>query len=309
MIHKLMIGRLGNQMFQYATVRAMQLRYYPNDKINLNFKLVYDEGEKEKGFFNQLEDFSLCEHMVDGKVQLSLVQGFYFMRYIIGYKLLKKRTKGDYELEKREYEKRIQREMQRNGLFVFNYGYCRFEKTKKKNKLFVGFFESAKYFDDIRDVLLKEFTPKREKLKKNERLYERIETSESVCVSIRRGDFLDAEHRDKNYICTPEYFDVAIKEIKRRVKMPQFIVFSDDVKWCKENMNFPEETLYEDGDDPVWEKLRLMYSCKHFIISNSTFSWWAQYLSRNDHKVVVAPKKWKNDGFNEDIYQDGWILV
>ena len=97
--------------------------------------------------------------------------------------------------------------------------------------------------------------------------------------------------------------------MNKLVKKPQYIVFSDDVEWCKNNMHFPKNTIYESGNDPIWEKIRLMYSCKHFIISNSTFSWWAQYLSNNKNKIVIAPKKWNNFEYSELIYDDKWILL
>ena len=61
-------------------------------------------------------------------------------------------------------------------------------------------------------------------------------------------------------------------------------------------------------DMPVYETLRLMYSCKHFIISNSTFSWWGQYLSQNDNKVVVSPRVW-NSAYKSMLVDEKWILI
>ena len=115
-------------------------------------------------------------------------------------------------------------------------------------------------------------------------------------------------------ICDSNYFYDAIKIIKKRIDKPVFIVFSDDIEWVKNNMNFGADTYYESGEDPIWEKIRLMYTCKHFIISNSTFSWWAQYLSDNKQKIVIAPKRWKNTAYKSDtskldIYQDFWIKI
>ena len=102
--------------------------------------------------------------------------------------------------------------------------------------------------------------------------------------------------------------------MKEKIDNPLFVVFSDDIEWVKENMDFGASAIYEDGTDPLYEKIRLMSSCKHFIISNSTFSWWVQYLSTNKKKIVIAPKKWKNIAYKKDtgkldIYEDFWILL
>ena len=312
MINKLMIGRLGNQMFQYATVRAYQEKYCKEEKINLNFDLVYREGKIEDGFYNQLKSFNIKKCYVDKKINISFKQkailGCYFLKYKI-IKLFSKNT-SQYELKKRQIELKMQHIFQNNGLFICSFGYCDFKKTEENEKLFLGFYESSKYFDNIKPLLKLEFTPKYPEKDENGEMYKIIRNSESICVSIRRGDFLSAEQKNRHYVCTPEYFKNAIKKMQELINNPQFIIFSDDIEWVKKNITFPEGTVFESGNDPVWEKLRLMYECKHFIISNSTFSWWAQYLSRNENnKIVISPKIWKNEGYNEDIFQENWIRI
>ena len=309
MLHKLMIARLGNQMFQYATVRWFQQKYDKNAKIHLNFKLVYKEGPKEEGFYNQLGDFQIDDCLIDQKIFLSLSQKILFCRYVFGYKIHKLLKKENYDLWKMTYEKKLQSKLQKRGLYLFTFGYTPFYDSDVKNKLFVGHFESSKYFDEIKEVIQHDFTPKYPELEENKKLYQAIRQSESVCVTIRRGDFLAKEHKSKHYICTPEYFELGIQKIQQMISNPKFIVFSDDIEWVKKNMKFPKGTLFESGKDPVWEKLRLMYECKHFIISNSTFSWWAQYLSRNNEKIVIAPSRWQNNGYTKDIYEENWELI
>lgn len=159
---------------------------------------------------------------------------------------------------------------------------------------------------------MEEFTPKVPLLEKNKTLYEKIVNTNSVCISIRRGDIVEKkELASQMYVCNKLYFNKALNYLKKLDINFQYIVFSDDIEWVKENMKFPDGTLFEDGTDPVWEKLRLMYSCKHFIISNSTFSWWAQYLSKNENKIVISPSKWAVNFGDEylDLINDNFIKI
>ncbi len=312
MLNKIVQGRLGNQMFQYATMRAIQEQYYRDEKINFDFSNVRKLGRKEDGFDNQLNAFSLNYDKIefDKKIRISLIQKAIFLGYFISYKIIRIfSNKSNYENNKEKFERKLQKIYNKNGLYLYTYGYYDFMKSNNKNKLFVGYYESPRYFDCIKEKIIKEFTPKNERLKKNEKLYNIIGKTNSVCISIRRGDFLSKEHKEDCFVCDNQYFKNAIKEIEKHIENPKYIVFSDDIEWVKENMKFIKNCEYEDGTDPVWEKLRLMYSCKHFIISNSTFSWWAQYLSRNDNKVVIAPKRWRNNNYKNDIYEKNWILI
>ena len=170
---------------------------------------------------------------------------------------------------------------------IFNSRYVKPYPSKSKNIVLSSFFEAHEYIDDIRDILLGEFTPKQDVLPHNTELFNEISNSESVCVTIRRGDFLKLPAFN---VCNEEYFVKAMKAIRDEIPDCKFFIFSDDIDDVRQNFHFPFDVTYERGDDPVWEKLRLMYSCKHFIISNSTFSWWAQYLSRNEKKNCLCSR-------------------
>ncbi len=299
MISIMVQGRLGNQMFQYAFLRALQEQGY-DDQINLCFDFV----KAVNGFEDSLKDFNVCEYKSTNQFGLSLFQK---LGKGINYYFLNQHRKT--ELEEQAYQLKGIKFWNQLGFFWLSQGYYEFQKPKYKNKEAIGYFESARYFEPIKEKIQEELTPKYDKLEKNKRLYDLIENSESVCITIRRGDFLSSKHKKTFFVCTEEYFDKGIEYMQKHLKNPKFFVFSDDVEWCKNNMKFPENTEFEDGSDPVWEKLRLMYSCKHFIISNSTFSWWAQYLSRNPEKIVVAPNRWRNGECASAIEQENWVRL
>ena len=316
MIYKIVKGRLGNQMFQYAAMRSMQLKYFPNENMQFYFKLVEKKGDKKDGFTNTLKDFKIIENIETKKIKMNLLQNIKIIKMLILNFIIKKKNKSHKEYVKKlqAMETKKQKNLNKNGVFWYTKGYYNydFSNIKAKNKIFYGYYESKRYLEgDIKNVLKEEFSPKYEKLEENKELYSIIENNNSVCVSIRRGDFITNPNYKKNhYICDENYFREAIDIMNKKIKNPKYVIFSDDIDWVKQNMKFPRGTVYESGKDPVWEKLRLMYNCKHYIISNSSFSWWAQYLSRNnEHKIVIAPKKWLNNSKNPDIYEDNWILI
>lgn len=211
----------------------------------------------------------------------------------------------------------INKQNSKRGLYITISGpdYCEIKKSSAKDKFVYGRFEDIKYFDDIKGKLQEEIQPVEDELPQNKYLYDILKSDkQTVCISIRRGDYVSNEEFEKRLnICTKEYFEKAVKLIAEKVDNPVFIVFSDDIEWCKANIDFIDSgnCYFETGNDPVWEKLRLMYMCKHFIISNSTFSWWAQYLSRNEDKIVISPSYWQKnkDGNKYPLLLDSFIKV
>ena len=316
MIYLKIRGRLGNQFFQYGAVKSYQLKYCPNEEIALDFSDLKRLGTKEDGFVDSLVDFKTDTYKTVDKLEANLIQKiFIFLMRIPNtlFRFIGLSSYADALSYKIEYF--MQPLLNKVGIFYMIHGFYPMKEMKTKNKIFIGNFESPKYLDEQKEDIIRIFTPKHKPLSKNKDMYEKIKKNNSICITIRRGDFVtNDEFKKIHYICDSNYFYQALELIKEKVENPLFVVFSDDVEWVRNNMNFGSNAIYETGDDPLFEKIRLMSSCKHFIISNSTFSWWAQYLSLNKDKIVIAPKRWKNIAYKKDtskldIYEDFWTLL
>ena len=87
---------------------------------------------------------------------------------------------------------------------------------------------------------------------------------------------------------------IKIKLIKKYIPGANFYIFSDDLDWVKKNLIISEPSTFVDHNpsDQAFQDLRLMSSCKHQIIANSSFSWWGAWLNPNPEKIVIAPEKW-----------------
>jgi len=202
---------------------------------------------------------------------------------------------------------------------LFEQEYTYYEHShecKSKKKSVLGWFQSEKYFSKIRPILLKEFQFKSPPSSQNQEMIDELSSCNSVCVHIRRGDLANP-HYSFFSMCNENYYKQGMKYMAERIHNPLFYVFTnthDDVEWIKQNFDFGFPVKYIDLHNPGYEDMRLMYACKHFVISKSSFSWWGSYMSQNPNKIVVAPEMkmdncWLRDKTNSDFYRDDMIKI
>lgn len=321
MIRLEMFGRLGNQMFRYAFARALQMRTGLPIKVSFHFVRLSADPNKtasyDKGWENSLQYFNVVkmEEYRDDKRLLfdspNILQKVVGILYY-GYRklILKNRNISIQTLW--NFQKPWCKLLNRCGLFCISNGYYEYDNFKLKNYYIDGSLENSKYFNHIKATLIKEFTPKEPPLKRNASLYRILSSRNSVCVSIRTFREIAGNNSQSNlyHAYDSSYYVKAMNYMKERLENPIFLICSDDIEWVKENIDMDGfDAIYETGNDPIWEKVRIMYTCKNFIISNSTFSWWCQYLSRNSNKIVVAPKRWFNDPFQGYLIEDWMVRI
>jgi hypothetical protein len=161
-----------------------------------------------------------------------------------------------------------------------------------------GYWQSEKYFEDIKGIIAKDFTVKWPLQGENLRLSEQIQGVQSVSVHVRRTDYVSNPVTNEFHgVCSLDYYYNCIEQIARNTAAPHFFVFSDDPAWCTEHVKLSYPVTFVDHNSPNmgYEDLRLMSLCKHNIIANSSFSWWGAWLNENPDKIVFAPQKWFND--------------
>jgi hypothetical protein len=180
------------------------------------------------------------------------------------------------------------------------------------NSYIHGSFQSWKYFDDIRSILIEEFSLERPMDDPNQRLLEEIKANPAaISLHVRRGDYVTNKAAIQVLGATPlDYYERALAKIPKAHGSKVF-VFSDDPKWCQQNLKINIDHQFLPTNPNGMYDMMLMAACKHNIIANSSFSWWGAWLNQNPHKTVVAPKRWFNDPSmdSSDLLPNTWVLL
>lgn len=239
-------GRLGNQMFQYASLKGIARN---ND---LDFCIPYSVE------VNEWYDHMLAKHFVlDKSIKMISVEG------------------------QNQYQERF-----------FHFDKMLFENCPDNTDL-MGYFQSYRYFDGIREEIVADFAF-REKFEKP--------LPDYTAVHVRRGDYLNQPQYHP--VCSVEYYENALDLTGGPV-----VVMSDDIEWCKK---FITADLYLDGTSNIYD-LFVMTQARDNIIANSSFSWWGAWLNKNESKIVVAPKNWFGEAYAHydmsDLRPQEWYQI
>lgn len=310
-------GRTGNQMFQYAFVRKLREIRENRDSLVFNFSLLSQHKTGEKDYKDTFEDFYIVPYTINNN-NLVLKFGSFRQRFLYFVFQFEARIFRKF-FNKSKWFRRFSKE----GLLFSEYNnhdYAQYapliegkEPTRFFQNLIVyGKFENPEFFQGIKPILQQEFTPKYPPLESNKELYNIIKQNNTVCVHVRRGDFLSDEFRKDFYVCDEHYYHKAIELIKQKVENPIFFFCSNDINWVRDTLKIDSPCYYEPEGNPLWETFRMMYTCKHFVISNSTLSWWAQYVCKNESKIVVSPDHWYNNpemNKNARLIQPAFVKV
>lgn len=296
MIISFINGGLGNQMFQYAFGRKLALKNKAVFKLDIFWFRPDLDGTAFRNY--ELRHFAIPVDSATAPEIEKVKQPF--ANTVLRNVFSRINARLPY------YKRRLIEEKH------FHFDPNMFRVTR--NAYLRGYWQSEKYFSDIRETLLNDFTFRHALKDKNLGISVRIAQTEAVSLHIRRADYV----RDKEVnrilgLCPPEYYTRAIQHITAHTKNPVFFIFSDDIAWCRENIKLQHETHYIDNnkDEESYRDMQLMSLCRHNIIANSSFSWWGAWLNINPQKIVIAPAQWfkdttKND---KDLIPATWLRM
>jgi hypothetical protein len=172
-----------------------------------------------------------------------------------------------------------------------------------------GYFQSSKYFNDISGEIRELFTPPFSIVDAVNAKYNGLVKPNSVAIHVRRGDYVIPEKINFHFVTTNSYFERAIAEARRKDPSAEFVVFSEDVEWCRAQSFFAGATIIDEPDECL--SMELMSRFRRYIISNSSFSWWSVYLGA-PAEMVISPDRWFGPtGIQDwqDVYEPSWTII
>ena len=278
---------LGNQMFQYALYSYLKNKgfdtsidtiSYQNNAVHSVFELC-NVFELQPSFASEMQIRRLRRYISDMSVSQRIVRKTRLLLHLHWKHIPEKQ------------------------FYVFNPNILNLKHAAYLD----GYWQTEKYFKPIEQVIRKDFTFRNPLDKKNKALLLNITKTNSISIHIRRGDYVN--HALHGNICNENYYKIATNYIQEKTDNPVFFVFSDDPNWCKKHLHLQNSTFidWNTGRDS-YRDMQLMSHCKHNIIANSSFSWWAAWLNINPDKIVIGPDRWVNTTNNNPMLEE-WVSI
>ncbi len=292
-------GGLGNQLFQYAFAKYLRKSF--------NCTVCLDTSSIELN--NATRRFMLDKFYADAEIKSLSLKDVFWNRILNNENTFFRRALKFILILFSPY----------SGFFIegrSSYNEVKLIEALKKRRwaIFDGYWQSIYYINATKKELKQDLKIKepvlQQFIEKNNCLIEKYKTYRKICLHIRRTDFLNTKSIHLNY--GTDYYIKAIEKLNIS-EQAVFLIFSDDIEWCKNNVNFiKHKVVFVDEDllkaNTDFDQFMLMTLCDDFIIPNSTFSWWAAWLSTANDKKVICPEKWfKNK--QSKILVNNWIKI
>ena len=309
-----LMGGLGNQLFQYAfgkqisslnnvelkldTTTGFKGDYYGRsyclDQFSINAKFATQE-EICKFLGPSRSTGNIYKNRIMLKLKRIITNDKLISLYQSARNIYSKRSKIVYET-KAEYDPQI-------------------VENKYKEAYFKGYWQSEKYFAGVSDPLRKDYRIIRETPENAKAAQEEILKSNSCGIHLRRYQNVPFKGLDKAAIKIYEelgmdYYSRALEIMRSKLGNIQLFVFSDDINWAKEKIGPWQKTSFVQTGVDILD-FRLFSLCKHQVIANSTYSWWAAWLNSNKNKVVIAPSRWFRHRYVDhgSLYPSSWNVI
>lgn len=277
-------GGLGNQLFQYAAGLELSVRW----KVPLFAETTFYKRSPNRNFV--LDQLNLPMQSLSGFLLYKTLRVSHLFWGDLWRKAKRLHQSPYYFQEAHfEYDQRIQ--------------------TLAAPAYLSGYWQSERYFTgvaaDLRNQLQLPLSDAGQKLS-------RQIDEKSVCLHIRRGDYTrHPEIARIHGLCDADYYRRTIRAMQDRLENPRFFIFTDEPSaagFIRDLIDKPVFVRDYLEEDEIVE-FTVMQQFSNFILANSTFSWWAAWLSCKTDKVVLCPERWFADPSKNtsDLYPSGWL--
>lgn len=295
-----------NQLFTYAFARKLAneknkelyLDYSHTSKVDMKHSAMYEDCLAHLGLD--------CEGVINSKDEYGRFAGRAgrSLERLINPLFIRKRNRLSYVLKKEENELK---KLAKKGICINLLAERKnqqLDSSDAENIIVYGYWQVPDFARELELTLRNEIYSSNA-MKSIAAKGEKVKACESVCVHIRRGDYVG---NSMHQICTPEYYENAMEYYRRKLDKPIFYIFSDDKEYVRSKYGALSDVVIVDDVARDYEELLLMSCCKSFVLSNSSFSWWAQFLSGSSN--VVAPSRWYGALEKQSLlYEKHWRLL